>query len=396
MLTPPQRLSRHHREGRSRAGLGRPARQGRRARRQPLARRAAQSRDRHRARHRAAAAVPRRADRRHERGRDPRHHAAGAPHRQEPHHPDRRARHAGGHGAARTASPCCTTARCWPRERRRRSSRTRGCWRSISRHEPRPRQPHREPLVAVEDLHTYYGKSHILHGVSLHVGRGEVVGLLGRNGVGKSTTLKTIMGLVQPEPGQGAARGPARHRPAGAQAGAARHRLRAGGPPHLPPAHGDGEPAHRPRPPRRDRRAQAGAARQGVRLFPGAGRAAQPGRRHAVGRRAADARHRPRHDARAQDHPARRADRRADAAHGLADPRRSSTRCTARASRSCWSSRTCRSRWRRASASTSWRRASSGTTPRRPSSRSTTPSSTSIWECEDGRSCILCGHSLRT
>ena len=59
-----------------------------------------------------------------------------------------------------------------------------------------------EPLVAVEDLHTYYGKSHILHGVSLTVGRGEVVGLLGRNGVGKSTTLKTIMGLVRPTEGK--------------------------------------------------------------------------------------------------------------------------------------------------------------------------------------------------
>jgi branched-chain amino acid transport system ATP-binding protein len=59
-----------------------------------------------------------------------------------------------------------------------------------------------DPLVAVEDLHTYYGKSHILHGVSLHVGKGEVVGLLGRNGVGKSTTLKTIMGLVHPSRGR--------------------------------------------------------------------------------------------------------------------------------------------------------------------------------------------------
>jgi branched-chain amino acid transport system ATP-binding protein len=58
------------------------------------------------------------------------------------------------------------------------------------------------PLVAVEDVHTYYGKSHILHGVSLTVGRGEVVGLLGRNGVGKSTTLKTIMGLVRPSEGK--------------------------------------------------------------------------------------------------------------------------------------------------------------------------------------------------
>ena len=59
-----------------------------------------------------------------------------------------------------------------------------------------------EPLVAVEEVHTYYGKSHILHGVSLHVDRGEVVGLLGRNGVGKSTTLKTIMGLVHPTRGK--------------------------------------------------------------------------------------------------------------------------------------------------------------------------------------------------
>ncbi|MGB8578820.1 MAG: ABC transporter ATP-binding protein [Pseudolabrys sp.] len=59
-----------------------------------------------------------------------------------------------------------------------------------------------QPLVLVEDVHTFYGKSHILHGVSLTVGPGEVVGLLGRNGVGKSTTLKTIMGLVQPSQGK--------------------------------------------------------------------------------------------------------------------------------------------------------------------------------------------------
>ena len=59
-----------------------------------------------------------------------------------------------------------------------------------------------ETLVAVEDVHTYYGKSHILHGVSLRVGRGEVVGLLGRNGVGKSTTLKSIIGLVRPAEGK--------------------------------------------------------------------------------------------------------------------------------------------------------------------------------------------------
>jgi len=59
-----------------------------------------------------------------------------------------------------------------------------------------------QSLVTVEGIHTYYGKSHILHGVSLQVGKGEVVGLLGRNGVGKSTTLKTIMGLVSPSQGR--------------------------------------------------------------------------------------------------------------------------------------------------------------------------------------------------
>ncbi len=59
-----------------------------------------------------------------------------------------------------------------------------------------------EPLVEVDGLHAYYGKSHVLHGVSLTVGRGEVVGLLGRNGVGKSTTLKSIIGLVNARQGK--------------------------------------------------------------------------------------------------------------------------------------------------------------------------------------------------
>lgn len=58
-----------------------------------------------------------------------------------------------------------------------------------------------QPLVSVQGIHTYYGKSHILHGVSLDVAQGEIVGLLGRNGVGKSTTLKSVMGLVNPSEG---------------------------------------------------------------------------------------------------------------------------------------------------------------------------------------------------
>src|SRR5438046_7223291 len=56
-------------------------------------------------------------------------------------------------------------------------------------------------MLDLQDVHTDYGKSHVLHGVSLEVSAGEVVGLLGRNGVGKSTTLKTVMGLVRPAAG---------------------------------------------------------------------------------------------------------------------------------------------------------------------------------------------------
>jgi branched-chain amino acid transport system ATP-binding protein len=52
-------------------------------------------------------------------------------------------------------------------------------------------------ILTLRDVHAHYGKSHVLHGVSIDVAPGEVVGLLGRNGVGKSTTLKTIMGLVR-------------------------------------------------------------------------------------------------------------------------------------------------------------------------------------------------------
>ena len=51
-------------------------------------------------------------------------------------------------------------------------------------------------ILEVENLHAYYGKSHVLHGVDLAIGEGEIVSLLGRNGVGRSTTVKAIMGLV--------------------------------------------------------------------------------------------------------------------------------------------------------------------------------------------------------
>jgi branched-chain amino acid transport system ATP-binding protein len=57
-------------------------------------------------------------------------------------------------------------------------------------------------MLALDAVNAHYGKSHVLHGVSLRVERGEVVGLLGRNGVGKSTTLKAVMGLVRPTGGR--------------------------------------------------------------------------------------------------------------------------------------------------------------------------------------------------
>ncbi|MCC3305386.1 ABC transporter ATP-binding protein [Sneathiella sp. HT1-7] len=53
-------------------------------------------------------------------------------------------------------------------------------------------------MLEVNDLHAFYGKSHILQGVNFHVGEGEIVSLLGRNGVGRSTTIKAIMGEVPP------------------------------------------------------------------------------------------------------------------------------------------------------------------------------------------------------
>ena len=57
-------------------------------------------------------------------------------------------------------------------------------------------------MLEVEKIHTYYGLSHILFGVSLEVNKGQVVCLLGRNGAGKTTTMKSIMGLTPPKQGR--------------------------------------------------------------------------------------------------------------------------------------------------------------------------------------------------
>jgi branched-chain amino acid transport system ATP-binding protein len=56
-------------------------------------------------------------------------------------------------------------------------------------------------MLDLENVHAYYGDSHVLHGVSLSVRQGEVVCMLGRNGAGKTTTILTVMGYLQPRPG---------------------------------------------------------------------------------------------------------------------------------------------------------------------------------------------------
>src|SRR3954471_16522808 len=58
-----------------------------------------------------------------------------------------------------------------------------------------------EPALAVEGLHAYYGESHVLQGVDLHVAPGESVSLIGRNGAGKTTTIASIAGFLRPRGG---------------------------------------------------------------------------------------------------------------------------------------------------------------------------------------------------
>jgi branched-chain amino acid transport system ATP-binding protein len=58
------------------------------------------------------------------------------------------------------------------------------------------------PLLEARGIHTYYGVSHVLHGVDFTVRRGETVGLMGRNGMGKSTLLRSVLGLVRPRRGE--------------------------------------------------------------------------------------------------------------------------------------------------------------------------------------------------
>ena len=58
------------------------------------------------------------------------------------------------------------------------------------------------PLLETAGLHAWYGESHVLHGVDLHVNEGEMICILGRNGMGKTTTLRTIMGILRKRTGR--------------------------------------------------------------------------------------------------------------------------------------------------------------------------------------------------
>jgi branched-chain amino acid transport system ATP-binding protein len=64
-----------------------------------------------------------------------------------------------------------------------------------------------DPILAVADVHTYYGDSHVLHGVSLAVAPGEVVAILGRNGMGKTTLIRSVVGFTPPRRGSVRLRG---------------------------------------------------------------------------------------------------------------------------------------------------------------------------------------------
>ena len=135
---------------------------------------------------------------------------------------DRRAVHRARHG--RGVRPCRPHHRAGPRraDRRgharggaRRSARcARSIWAAIAARSDASDERALMLAGRARTSHAYYGRAQILYGVSLEVGAGEVVALLGRNGAGKSTTMKAIMGLVPPAAARCAS--PAAHRPAAA------------------------------------------------------------------------------------------------------------------------------------------------------------------------------------
>src|SRR6476660_2404976 len=103
----------------------------------------------------------------------------------------------------------CTSVRFWNPARRPRSRPASACRKSISgstEHDPEKWEPvfgqdraSRKlsmPILEVEDIHTYYGDAYVLQGLSLKLEQGQILGLLGRNGVGKTTLVNSIVGFT--------------------------------------------------------------------------------------------------------------------------------------------------------------------------------------------------------
>src|SRR5690606_38813633 len=95
-------------------------------------------------------------------------------------------------------SPSCNGGKSWQRAIMRRSARIRGFAPPIWARRTREMKP----LLQVSGLNAWYGESHVLHGVDMTVGEGEMITILGRNGVGKTTTLRTIMGIIRERKGE--------------------------------------------------------------------------------------------------------------------------------------------------------------------------------------------------
>src|SRR5580698_961359 len=96
--------------------------------------------------------------------------------------------------ASSIASPACSRAACWWKNRRTKSAATNRCRKSIWG---------ARVMLEVRDLHSGYGEAHVVRGVSLDVGAGEIVAVLGRNGMGKTTLIRSIMGLTPPQVSSG-------------------------------------------------------------------------------------------------------------------------------------------------------------------------------------------------
>ena len=95
----------------------------------------------------------------------------------------------------------------------------------------------------VADIHTYYGDSYVLQGVSLTLRKGQIAAILGRNGMGKTTLIRSVAGLTPPRRGDIVYRGQLAARQAALRHRAGRHRHRAAGPAHLQIAERAREPA---------------------------------------------------------------------------------------------------------------------------------------------------------